>query len=106
MGLFKRTKRELPPLISDEELFPSVNFDSVLDWLVGLSSKEYAQVCKVAEIHRMANTQSAGVLNKHLEPTSQIDDPRDSLQTIPPLMIDKDPAFILDDEPKKPKGKK
>jgi hypothetical protein len=105
MRLFGKQKRELPPLITDEELFPSVNYDSVLDWLLGLSAKEYAQVLQVAGIHRKANDEAATVLGKPNEPTTQIDDPKDHLQTIPPLVIDKDPTYFLDDEKPKPKGK-
>lgn len=103
MGIFDRKKVSLPPLISDEELFPSVNFDSVLDWLVGLSAEEYEKVCKVATIHRNALQESAAVLGKANEPYSQIDDPKDELQTIPPVLIDKEPAFLTEDE--KPKTK-
>lgn len=103
MGLFDRKKTELPPLISEEELFPSVNFDSVLEWLLGLSAKEYAQVLQVAGIHRKAIEESATVLGKPNEPTTQIDDPRDSLQTQPQLLIDKEPNFLTDDEKPKPK---
>lgn len=106
MGLFGKRKSELPPLISDEELFPRVNYESVMNWLVGLSAEDYAKVCKVAEIQRMAKAQSAGVLNKTNVPTSQIDDPRDRVQTLEPFIIDKEPHSFLDDEPKKPKAKK
>lgn len=105
MGLFGNKKRELPPLISDEELFPSVNYDSVLDWLLGLSVQEYSQVLQVAGIHRKAIEEAAKVLGKPNEPTTQIDDPRDSLQTMPLMHIDKDSDFLTDDEPKKIKVK-
>jgi FlaA1/EpsC-like NDP-sugar epimerase len=95
MALFKRQKRELPPLISDEELFPSVDYDSVLEWLLGLSAKEYSQVLEVANIHRDAYQKSAAVLGKPNEATTFIDDPKDELQT--------QPAFIIDKEQKAPK---
>lgn len=104
MRLFGK-KRELPPLISDEELFPSVNFDSVMDWLVGLSDSEYLKVMKVADINRNANKDSHSILGKPVPVTSLIHDPKYDLQTMPPIHIDKDPAFILE-EPKKPKAKK
>lgn len=105
MGLFGRQKQELPPLISDEELFPSVNYESVMEWLLGLSAKEYSQVLEVANIHREANQKAAGVLGKPNEPTTFIDDPKDRLQTVPPFIIDKDPIeFLTDDE--KPKDLK
>lgn len=104
MGLFGREKRELPPLISDEELFPSVNYESVMEWLLGLSAKEYSQVLEVANIHREANQKAADVLGKPNEPTTFIDDLKNRLQTVPPFIIDKDPIeFLTEDE--KPKTK-
>ncbi len=106
MGLFDRRKQELPPLISDEELFPSVNYESVLNWLLGLSAKEYSQVLEVANIHRQADQDAAKALGKTTKPTSFIDDPKDKHQTIEPFIIDKEPQFLMDDEPKKPKAKK
>lgn len=102
MGLFGK-KRELSPLIPDEELFPSVNYDSVLEWLVGLSDKEYDQVCLVAAQYRVADQEAAKILGKPNKPTTRIDDPKDHLQTLPSLRIDKEPAFLLEDE--KPKRK-
>ena len=98
MRLFGKPKRELPPLITDEELFPSVNYDSVMDWLVGLSDTEYAKVLQVANINRKAQQESCDVLGTPNEPTSFIDDPKDHLQTAPPLLIDKEPQFLTGDE--------
>lgn len=106
MGLFGKRKSELPPLISDEELFPRVNYESVLDWLLGLSAEEYTQVLQVANVQRQANYEAAKILGKPFTPKTQIDDPRDSLQTLEPFIIDKEPHSFLDDEPKKPKAKK
>ena len=96
MGLFGYKKRELPPLISDEELFPSVDYDTVLEWLLGLSAEEYSQVLQVAAIQRKANQESADVLGKPNKATTRINPP-----------ITKAPkdelAFLLDDEPKQSK---
>lgn len=100
MSLFRKQKRELPPLISDEELFPSVGFDTVLDWLLGLSAKEYSQVLEVANIHREANQKAASVLGTPNEPTTFIDDPKDKLETMPAMVIEKEPKFLTDDKPK------
>lgn len=99
MGLFGGKKRESTPLILDEELFPPVNYDTVMNWLLGLSAKEYSQILQVANIQRTADEEAAKVLGKPIEPTSFIDDPKDQLQTIEPI-------FLMDDEPKKPKAKK
>lgn len=102
MGLFDRKKRELPPLISDEELGlnePAVNFDSVLDYLVSLTEKDYGKLLKVAKIYRSANKAAEKVLPAEKQP---------------PVIIDKESKpddeldFIFDDEPKhkKPKSTK
>jgi hypothetical protein len=90
MALFKRQKRELPPLISDEELFPSVDFDTVMEWLLGLSAKEYSQVLEVANIHRDANQKACAVLGKNNKPCTFINDPKNELQTAPAFIIDKE----------------
>lgn len=99
MGLFAGKKRESTPLILEDELFPPVNYDTVVHWLLGLSAKEYSQVLEVANIQRKADQEAAKVLGKPVEPTSFIDDPKDELQTV-------EPVFLLDDEPKKTKAKK
>lgn len=98
MRLFNKPKRELPPLISDEELGliePAVNFDSVLDYLVSLSAKDYDKLLKVAKIYRSANKAAEKILPAEKQPPviiSKESKPTDELE------------FLLDDE--KPKAKK
>lgn len=101
MGLFANKKAELPPLISDEELFPSVNFESVMDWLVGLSATEYSQVLQVGGIQRKAKDECAKALGREFEVTTQINDPKDSLQTLEPVFLDD-----MELKPTKKKAKK
>lgn len=107
MGIFDKKKSEpLPALISDEELEESlVNYNTVLDWLVGLSDQDYEKVHKVANIYRNANKDACSVLGVKDEPTTFINDPKDELQTIPPVIIDKEPEFLELDEPKSKKVK-
>lgn len=69
MRLFnRRNNKELPPLMSDEEIANGgFTYDDVVDFLRGLSDGEYAQVCKVAEVYRQADVDAAnalGIINK------------------------------------------
>jgi hypothetical protein len=98
VSLFKRdNKRELPPLWSEAELEQmSVNYESVMDFLLGLSDKDYDTVFKVANIHRQANKDASAVRGKAYEPTTFIDSPLNELQTIDPVIIDK--TILEDDE--------
>ena len=107
MRLFGKPKRELPPLITDEELFPSVNYDSVMDWLVGLSDTEYAKVLQVANINRVreepnltrkAREGPGDERGPPNEPLIFIDKQKPPPQTAPPLLIDKEPQFLTGDE--------
>lgn len=77
MSLFRKRKQPLPPLFSDEELsiFSSVNYESVLDWLVGLSPEDYKKVCAVAHIYREADRAAAAELGTPNHPTSFVTPP-------------------------------
>lgn len=68
----KREKRpvELPKLVTQEQ--NPVNYDSVLDYLVGLSEEDYKKMCKVTGIYREANKKAATVLNVEDQPTSSL----------------------------------
>jgi len=63
--LFKRTPK---PIVLPAILEPSdpVNFDSVLDWAVGLSSEDYDKFFQIANIYRTADVDAGLVLGvKH-----------------------------------------
>lgn len=63
--LFKRT---LKPIVLPAILEPDdpVNFDSVLDWLVGLSDEDYMRMFGTAGVYRQADKDAAGMLGiKH-----------------------------------------
>lgn len=49
-----------------------VNYDSVLDWMLGLSDKDYKKMLEVVNIYRTANKDAAKVLKVKDEPTTQL----------------------------------
>lgn len=71
-GIGKREKQqvELPAAIMAED--NPVNYDSVLDYLVGLDGKEYDKLLKVAVIYRDANKSAAKVLGVKDQPTTKL----------------------------------
>lgn len=108
MGLFGK-KRELSPLLPgvniEAGLDNPVNFDTVLDYLVGLNRYDFDRIIKVAGIYRAANKDAFKVLGVKDEPTAVITkETREKL-----VLTDSDEiSFMLDDEPalpKKPKTK-
>lgn len=117
MGLFDKQRKELPPLLSEAELEPeaqAVDYSSVLDYLVGLSSEEFDKVVNVAGIYRKANEDAAAALGIENEPSTFITQPempentelvpRDVNHIKPKTILDDDDddadiASILDDEP-------
>lgn len=108
MSLFGNKKKELPPLMSEAEIMgmPEVaNYESALNYLIGLSDKEYDQVIKVAGIHRKAYQEAAGVLGQANEPTTFITPPE---QPEAPKSFLDEPDFLEDDKPaakRKPRSK-
>lgn len=100
MGLFGKQKRELPPLITDEELDEAiVNHDSVLEYLVDLSKADYEKMLKVANIYRNADKDARKVLGIKGDATNEI-----TKETRLEAKLDDDLPFLLDDEPaEKPK---
>lgn len=81
MDLFKRNKKkpigDLSPVLTKAD--DPVNYNSVLDYLVGLSKEDYAAMIKVTGIYRDANKKAADVLKVEDQPTSQLkpDEPTD-----------------------------
>ncbi len=93
MNLFKREQKVLPPLWDDGELgelTSVVDYNSVIDWLQGLSDTDYDTVCKVAVIYRNANKEATTALGIVNEPTTHI------LPPVEPIVIDK---TTIDDSP-------
>jgi hypothetical protein len=70
MFSFNKTKKkpvELPQVLTEQE--NPVNYNTVLDYLVGLSKTEYDKMFKVSNIYRNANKDAAKVLGVKDEPT-------------------------------------
>lgn len=104
MGLFRKRKSQLPDLITDEELdfATGVNYNTVMEWLVGLSADDYTHVLKVADIYRKADQDVADYLKEPNEPTTFIRPPAD--QVTDPATAGNIADQMLDIEPK-PKKK-
>lgn len=111
-GLFNR-KKASKPITIPEAMKPQdpVNYNSVLDYLVGLSPEDFKKMTKSAEIYRKANKDVANLLEVEDEPTT-------SITTEQPELKDEDlddmlaadqedltAAFLEDDAPA-PKPKK
>lgn len=105
----QRTKKqltELPGILMPEN---PVNYNSVLDYLTGLSKTDYAKIIKSADIYRDANAKVAKVVGVKDEPThqlmpekptdAQIDSDLDNLLEADDL----ETAFLDDDAPAAPK---
>lgn len=96
----RNKKRELPPLFSESELddlSPAVNYNTVLDWLGGLSDKDYEAVIKVANIYRNAARDESAVLGTPIEPTSFIHPPEPEANLV---VVDKDVHHLDHQKPK------
>lgn len=73
MGFFnKYRKKEMVKLPPELEPINPVNYNSVLDYLIGLSNQEYNKILKVTDIYRDANKSAAKVLGVKEEPTTSI----------------------------------
>lgn len=109
MGLFRNKSNNKSGSALFDTIEPTANYDTVLEWLIGLSRAEYNKVLKVAEIHRKANQDAAAALGIANEPTTSINPPSDKpkLSDLPKnFILDDDDELakaFLDDEPKKVK---
>lgn len=106
MKLFGKEKKELPALFSEAELMqPEVaNYESALNYLIGLSDEEFDKVIKVAGFHRKAYQESAAVLGTPNEATTFITPPEPA--AAPTSFLDDDePIDFIEDDTTKP-GKK
>lgn len=110
-GLNKRKQPEPVKLPESMKAEDPVNYNSVLDYLVGLSDKDYRKMTQSAEIYRDANKKVAKVIGVKDEPTTTIatkpeitDDDLDTLLTADPDAVKQ--AFITDDTHEAPKPKK
>lgn len=80
--LLKRHKKPSEPLWAEGELKElAVNFESVSEWLLGLSETDYAKVLQVIGIQRKANDETAKILGGKFAPTTFIDDNLESVSS-------------------------
>ena len=103
LQLFKKDRKvvKVPEVLTQQE--DPVNYNSVLDYLVGLSKTEYDKLFKVANVYRNANKDAAKILGVKDEPTTQLksDQPTEEqidegIDTI--LDADMDSDFLFEDE--------
>lgn len=93
MGILDNLKRknaDRPPVVIPEamKMQDPVNYNSVLDYLVGLSQDDFKKMTKSAEIYRKANREVAGLIGVEDEPTT-------SIQTSQPELEDEDLDNLL-----------
>jgi hypothetical protein len=99
---------ELPTILQPED---PVNYNSVLDYLVGLSDKDYRKMTGSAEVYRKANREVAKIVGIKDEPTHALlpETPsEDAIDAGLDTMLNAHPddlkaAIINQDEPEKPK---
>lgn len=111
MGIFNKNQSKLPEFLREDEpnIESPVNYNSVLDYLVGLAEEDHDKIFKVSKIYREANKKASEVLGIDDEPTTSILES----ETSPALVVEGtiednflDEPDFLEDEPKKPKAKK
>lgn len=113
-GLFgKRKKGASEPVSIPAAMQPEdpVNYNSVLDYIVGLSDKDYKKMTASAEIYRDANKKVAKLLGIKDEPTTSITTERqevsdDDLDNMLAADSEDLAAAFIDDAPVSPKPKK
>ena len=110
---FKRNKAPRTPVIMPESMKPvdPVNYNSVLDYLVGLSADDFKKMTKSAEIYRKANKDVAGLIGVEDEPTTSIqtDKPEvsdDELDEMLASSTDELKTAFLEDDIPAPKTRK
>lgn len=111
-NLFKKREKqpvELPPFMAEQD---PVNYDSVLDYLVGLDAREYDKLLKVAVIYRDANKSAAKVLGVKDQPTTKLKDDKpteDEVDSALDGLLETHPDDLKDailNAPEKPEVKK
>jgi len=113
-GLFGKRKRGVTEPVSIPaamQLEDPVNYNSVLDYVVGLSDKDYKKLTASAEIYRDANKKVAKLLGVKDEPTTTIKSDKSEISDAEmDDMLNADPdklkAAFIDNGPEAPKPKK
>lgn len=103
-NIFNRKKKpltELPSVLTKED--DPVNYNSVLDYLVGLSRAEYDKLNKVSSIYRNANKEAAKILGVKDEATVELQPPKPTDEEIDKALDDSLAGDFITDEPEAPK---
>lgn len=99
---FNKPKKELPALITDEEL-DGASYEQVVDYLTSVNKADFEKIIKVATTYRKAHCEVAKITGIDTQPANSIFDHDE----VPPVAIAGDTElgdFLTGDE--KPKGKK
>ena len=111
--LLAKRKKDASKVVMPAGLQPEdpVNYNSVLDYLVGLSDKDYSRVTRSAEIYRKANKEVAKVIGVKDEPTTSIatDKPEVTDEDLDNMLLagkEELTMAFLEDGPEAPKPKK
>lgn len=100
---------EIPAILQPEN---PVNYDSVLDWLLGLSKQDYDKMLKVVTIYRDANMSAAKVLKVKDQATTQLIPAKltdDEMEEQLDALLETDPADLkaaIEAEQPAPENKK
>lgn len=106
MGIFDRKRKveDLPSLFAPGELMPHespIEYEQVLEYLVGLSDQDFTTITQVAVVYRTADTECAKIMGKKsVKPTTFINPPdtkfQDELKK--QMAADSNHEFLDDDD--------
>ena len=97
MGIFNKNNKLV------EAVDQPANYNTALDYLIGLSAEDFAKVVKIAEAYRQTDYVAAGILGIENKPSTFIKKP---VQKEPVLSEYKVKFEKLPIKPKAKKGKK
>lgn len=100
MGLFSNKKSELKLPAVFTQVDDPINYNSVLDYLVGLSDVEYKKMTQSAVVYRKANKEVAEIVGVENTPTTTITATKPTDEEIEKGLDDAlSQDFIAEDEP-------
>lgn len=103
-GNREKPEPKLAGVLGKEE--PAVNYNSVLDYLTGLSAQDYNKITRVAVIYRNANKEAAKIIGVKDEPTQPLLEPKPTDEEIDQALDDTLAGNFLEDDLPESKPKK
>ena len=107
MGLFDRKDKtkSVAEVLKPED---PVNYNSVLDYLTGLSPEDYKKMVKSADIYRKANKDVANILDVEDKPTTQLIEPKPTDDELDAALDEalENPTAFIETGPESPKPTK